>query len=353
MVATRRKDYHPTVQELKAKARQISGYKFFYYGIRSNKSTTPVYHGTFMTYTKPGESIVGKRFTIKGKPILCESGYHYIPKHIHPTAGLNYYPIGSGYDDDPIKIAEVYDHANEDGKESIGDKTTSNDLEIGRVLTDEEKDELLTGCVTIDKGGSSDSTLTQYWIKGIKKQDEKDGPSKIEKYGYNSMWEGLSDYYYENSRGYYNRKNGPARIVSYNNHIDFLFVCCKWIKEKTSRLVVSSKQEVIEISASMAAPYHEWKEETCGKGECWQWDHNPQRYNLGHTKPPKMMFTQTLPTDFTWEWDHDKKDWFIKDNREKPLLDNQYLYSIKFNCTEGDSYHNFCGTQHYPYTIQY
>ena len=46
---------------------------------------------------------------------------------------------------------------------------------------------------------------------------------------------------------------------------------------------------------AIIAPDHEWNAETCGKGNCWQWNHNPQKYGLGPTSPPRCMFTQTFP----------------------------------------------------------
>lgn len=311
-----------------------SGYKAFY------KSIDGYYFGPHETYAVPGEKLVGKRFKFKGKPILCKSAYHYVPGNKGPLEVLKYYPEGRHRE---LILTEIMDHGT---KQDISDdKITSNEIEVIREYTKEETDQLLSEVEDIHYNDGT--SLTLFKRRGFLYRDEKEGPAEINKgvnynfYIYNIVLP--TDPSYE--RFYHSRLNGPSFIKTAEDHLHLKFNKCKWVENcKTHNL---KRDDASEVVKEMIAPYHEWDEKKCGEGNCWQWDHNPQRYGLGHTKPPKCMFTQKLPIEYSWDWNESLKDWGI---REKDGMFHYYLMQLKAHFNNGE-YINL--NNGYTYKLEY
>src|SRR4051812_15636415 len=111
--------------EIIPKPRTFSGWKAMYYGA-DKKGNIDVYYGPHETYTISGEKLIGKRFKYNGKPIICKTGYHYIPKDKSPIKLIKYYP--NNIHQGKIVITEVLNHG-EENYNMDDDKITSNDLE--------------------------------------------------------------------------------------------------------------------------------------------------------------------------------------------------------------------------------
>ncbi|AYV86748.1 MAG: hypothetical protein Sylvanvirus8_4 [Sylvanvirus sp.] len=296
------------------KARQISGYKAFYKGM-DKYGVEDVYFGHHQTYTLPGGKLVGKKFRYNGKALPCQSGYHYIPKENNILHVLDYYnPPSEDVTFKKMILTEVCDH----GERAIdGDKATTNDLEIIREFTEEETKKALTGIL-------SENSVTKYFENGFQHRNETEGPAQLN-------LSGTHCYFYMN-KGVIIRQNGPAVIYMHNDTIEFRFKTCKWVKDGFKKIDNINIINIFETEKALIAPEHEWDAVTCGEGNCWQWNHNPQRYELGHTKPPKCMFTQVLPDGYRWEWSLMYNDWYIY----RPIGHYLYLDNMKRDYENGE-----------------
>ena len=158
------------------------------------------------------------------------------------------------------------------------------------------------------------------------------------------MYSDLCSFSYHNE-GHKIRSNGPQKIVfdKIKNITTLIFKGCQWMTDQVHKDNQFTLSDIME----MIKPDHEWQESTCGKGNCRQWNHNPQRYlkNLFH-QPPKCMFTQKLLEGGSWRWSWGKFDWCLTlseyhEELSLTYLKNNYVNGGNLICCGSNSPHDY------------